>query len=112
MVARGAYQVPANDCFVFSESAETLNLFSEFEGAELVDLSSVPPSEMSHPLEVEISLISTVRNALSEDEDSVEKFFSGISSQTLKPSEVVICDGGSEDGTWEALKAKKLLFAL
>jgi glycosyltransferase involved in cell wall biosynthesis len=49
---------------------------------------------------VKYSLVSTVLN----DRSGVEAFFHAVYSQTRLPGEIVIVDGGSHDGTWEALE--------
>ncbi len=49
---------------------------------------------------MKISAIVTVLNEI----DSVEKLVQAFSEQTLLPDEVVIVDGGSTDGTFEALQ--------
>lgn len=46
------------------------------------------------------SLVSTVLN----DHLGVEAFFQAIAQQTRLPDEILIVDGGSRDGTWEALQ--------
>lgn len=48
-----------------------------------------------------ISLIATVRNEIG----SLPEWLAGIEQQTLQPDQVVIVDGGSTDGTLEALIA-------
>ena len=47
-----------------------------------------------------ISLISTVLN----EEKNIKKFLDSIISQTKKPDEIIIVDGGSKDKTYEILK--------
>ncbi len=49
---------------------------------------------------MKISLISTVLN----EEKNVEKFLNSIITQTRRPDEVIIVDGGSRDKTYEILK--------
>jgi glycosyltransferase involved in cell wall biosynthesis len=51
--------------------------------------------------DLKVSLISTVKDAASE----VGEFLDSIASQTRRPDEVVICDGGSIDGTAEVIRA-------
>jgi len=48
---------------------------------------------------MKVSLISTVYN----EESSIEEFLRGIHSQTLKPDEIIIVDGGSTDNTIEII---------
>jgi glycosyltransferase involved in cell wall biosynthesis len=48
-----------------------------------------------------VSLIATVRNEAA----SLADWLAGIDAQHRPPDEVVIVDGGSADGTWEALQA-------
>ena len=47
-----------------------------------------------------VSVIATVLNEVSE----IERMVTSLMSQTLRPAEVVIVDGGSSDGTWEWLE--------
>ena len=47
-----------------------------------------------------ISIIATVLNEAS----SIDELVASLLSQSLPPSEVVIVDGGSSDGTWERLQ--------
>ena len=49
---------------------------------------------------VKVSLISTVLN----EGDNINNFVQSIINQTLCPSEFLILDGGSKDGTYEKLK--------
>ena len=49
---------------------------------------------------MKISLISTVLN----ESENIREFISSILSQTKKPDEFIIVDGGSTDGTYEILK--------
>jgi len=50
-----------------------------------------------------VSVVATVLNEVEE----IDQLISSLSAQTLAPSEVVIVDGGSSDGTWERLQAAK-----
>jgi glycosyltransferase involved in cell wall biosynthesis len=50
---------------------------------------------------VKISVIIPVRN----EEHSIEQLLNGLTKQTLKPSEIVITDGGSSDRTAEIITA-------
>jgi glycosyltransferase involved in cell wall biosynthesis len=55
----------------------------------------------AEPLAVRISVIIPVRN----EEQSVGQLLDGLTAQTLKPSEIVITDGGSSDRTVEIIAA-------
>ena len=55
----------------------------------------------TEPLAVRISVIIPVRN----EEQSIEQLLNGLTAQTLKPSEIVITDGGSSDRTAEIIAA-------
>jgi glycosyltransferase involved in cell wall biosynthesis len=48
-----------------------------------------------------ISLVMTVRN----EADSLPSLFDSVIAQTMRPSEIVILDGGSTDGTQEVIRA-------
>lgn len=48
-----------------------------------------------------VSLIATVRN----ERPSLDAWLAGIESQSRLPDEIVIVDGGSQDGTWAVLSA-------
>ena len=50
---------------------------------------------------MKVTLIATVLNA----GDHVGGFLASVAAQTRRPDEVVIVDGGSTDGTLEALRA-------
>jgi glycosyltransferase involved in cell wall biosynthesis len=58
-------------------------------------------SGAAEPLAVKISVIIPVRN----EEQSIEQLLNGLTAQTLKPSEIVITDGGSSDRTAEIIAA-------
>ncbi len=58
---------------------------------------------------MKVSLISTVKDA---GRDHIEAFVASVNAQTRRPDEVVIVDGGSTDGTWEALQATPGITAL
>src|SRR5271165_3113296 len=53
-----------------------------------------------------ISVISTVLN----EADDIDGLVASLMSQTLRPAEVIIVDGGSTDGTWERLQAASSRF--
>lgn len=50
-----------------------------------------------------ISLVSTIFN----DRAGLEKFFEAMAAQTRFPSEIVIVDAGSKDGTWDLLLSEQ-----
>jgi glycosyltransferase involved in cell wall biosynthesis len=50
-----------------------------------------------------VSLVSTIFN----DRAGLEKFFEAMAAQTRLPSEIVIVDAGSKDGTWELLLSEQ-----
>ena len=50
-----------------------------------------------------VSVISTVLNEVAE----IDALVDSLSGQTLVPTEIIIVDGGSTDGTWERLQAAK-----
>lgn len=54
---------------------------------------------------MKISVIATVKN----EAHSLPQLLDSLAAQTLQPDEVVICDGGSTDGTLELLRAEKRL---
>jgi glycosyltransferase involved in cell wall biosynthesis len=51
---------------------------------------------------MKVSLIATVKN----EADSISRLLDSIAAQTRPPDEVVICDGGSGDGTLDRLRAE------
>ena len=44
-----------------------------------------------------------------DEADSIQRLLDSLAAQTLQPDEVVVCDGGSTDGTVELLRAEKRL---
>jgi glycosyltransferase involved in cell wall biosynthesis len=52
-----------------------------------------------------VSVVSTVLN----EADSLPRLLDGLAAQTRAPDEVVICDGGSNDGTLHLLEAERRL---
>jgi glycosyltransferase involved in cell wall biosynthesis len=50
---------------------------------------------------MQISVIATVYN----ERASIERLLDSLAAQTRRPDEVVICDGGSSDGTADAIRA-------
>ncbi|MDT8322501.1 MAG: glycosyltransferase [Bacteroidota bacterium] len=49
---------------------------------------------------IPVSLILTTKN----EEANVPLFFQGVRASSVRPAEIVICDGGSDDGTVAALR--------
>jgi len=52
-----------------------------------------------------ISVITTVKN----EGESIHRLLDSLAAQTCAPDEVVVCDGGSTDGTLDALRAETRL---
>ena len=52
---------------------------------------------------MKVSLIATVKDA----GDHVGQFLGSVAAQTVQPDEVIVVDGGSTDGTLDALRAAK-----
>ncbi|HRW51212.1 MAG TPA: glycosyltransferase, partial [Caldilinea sp.] len=46
-------------------------------------------------------MIATVYN----ERASIERLLESLAGQTRRPDEVILCDGGSQDGTAEAIRA-------
>jgi len=61
-----------------------------------------PPANRKTPPPNRVSLITTVRN----ESASIDAFLDTIASQTRPPDEIVILDGGSTDGTVEAIERR------
>ncbi|MFO7632977.1 MAG: glycosyltransferase [Caldilinea sp.] len=59
------------------------------------------PPFVRHNGVMQISVIATVYN----ERASIERLLDSLASQTRRPDEVVICDGGSKDGTADAIRA-------
>jgi glycosyltransferase involved in cell wall biosynthesis len=57
-----------------------------------------------------VSAVSVVSTVLNEVQD-IDRLVTSLMQQTLAPSEVIIVDGGSTDGTWERLLAAKAKYA-
>jgi glycosyltransferase involved in cell wall biosynthesis len=54
---------------------------------------------------MKISVIVTVKN----EDESIHRLLDSLAAQTRAPDEVVICDGGSTDGTLKVLSAEQRL---
>jgi len=83
--------VPSSKATVYCYSQHLADSFSQYQTELLVDTQKQAPK---------CSLIATVRNEVS----GVESFFEALIKQSVLPDEVVICDGGSTDGTNSKLK--------
>jgi glycosyltransferase involved in cell wall biosynthesis len=57
---------------------------------------------------VKVSLVATVKDA----GPHIDEFLASVQAQTRQPEEVVVVDGGSTDGTWEALQQADSILAL
>ena len=51
----------------------------------------------------QISVISTVLN----EAEGIDPLIDSLLRQTVPPAEIIIVDGGSNDGTWEKLQAAR-----
>lgn len=59
------------------------------------------PPLLRHNGDMNVSVIATVFN----ERASIERLLDSLATQTRRPDEVVICDGGSSDGTAAAIRA-------
>lgn len=59
------------------------------------------PPLLRHNGDMHVSVIATVFN----ERASIERLLDSLAAQTRRPDEVVICDGGSSDGTAAAIRA-------
>ncbi|MCH8877888.1 MAG: polysaccharide pyruvyl transferase family protein [Chloroflexi bacterium] len=57
----------------------------------------------SHDPRVKVSLVATVKDEIG----NISEWLDSLEAQIRQPDEVIIVDGGSKDGTWEALLAYK-----
>jgi glycosyltransferase involved in cell wall biosynthesis len=58
------------------------------------------PPLLRHNGDMNVSVIATVYN----ERASIERLLDSLAAQTRRPDEVVICDGGSSDGTADAIR--------
>lgn len=59
------------------------------------------PPHLRHNGDMQVSVIATVYN----ERANIERLLDSLATQTRRPDEVVICDGGSSDGTADAIRA-------
>lgn len=91
--AKALIPLPCSTAVVYSFSRETA---SRFESGLIRDLASIDGSSNFPPY----SLITTCFN----EEHTIRDLLDSIARQTVLPKQVVICDGGSTDGTLEVVR--------
>jgi len=76
----------------------------------LIDVagSLMGPAEVGTMLSVKVSLVATVKDA----GPYIQEFLASVRAQSRQPDEVIVVDGGSSDGTWEALHQTAGILAL
>ena len=87
--------VPRTDTRVYSFSQATADIFARFPNLKRID------EEQLEDLRFEYSLVSTCF----EEAKSVERWLDSVLAQSLAPRELVICDAGSRDGTFELIRS-------
>ncbi|NLC31613.1 MAG: glycosyltransferase family 2 protein, partial [Candidatus Moranbacteria bacterium] len=76
------------------------NIYDYFYFLKKIKVSVFDEDFSLSDINVKFSLITTIRN----EEDNIEIFLEKINSQTLKPAEVIIVDGGSTDSSISKIK--------
>ena len=67
------------------------------------------PGDRGNGRQATQSAISVTATVLNEADD-IDQLVTSLMEQTLDPAEVIIVDGGSNDGTWERLQAASLRY--
>src|SRR5271166_4119920 len=67
------------------------------------------PGDRDNRHQANQSAVSVTATVLNEADD-IDRLVTSLMQQTLRPAEVIIVDGGSNDGTWERLQAASLKY--